>query len=208
MSDTHSFKGYSIVSCGVMRPELTHLQEEGWLDADSILFTAPGLHDKPKELESQLRRQLKKATATSKRVIVLFGKRCYLDMSEPEKTVESIMSEYGPNITRLQAANCFDFLASEEERRAMYEEQEPYWLTPGWFHYWKSIFADWDDGMKNETFPKHGSACLLCPLDSFNDMAMNDPEKIFEFSDWMGVPIEPKTVGLKRLKNLLMEQLQ
>ncbi len=208
MPDTHSFKGYSIVSCGVMRPELKHLQDEGWLDADSILFTGPGLHDNPKELESQLHRQLEKAVANSERVIVLYGKRCYLDMSKPEKTVETIMSEYGPGVTRLQAANCFDFLASEEERRTLYKDQEPYWLTPGWFLYWKSIFASWDDGLKNETFPKHGKACLLCPLDKFNEIAMNDPEKIFEFSDWMGVPIEPQTVGLERLKGLLLDQLK
>ena len=207
MAENHSFKGYSIVSCGVMRPELKYLEEEGWLDVDHIYFTGPGLHDKPRLLESQLRKQLEKATAESERVIVLYGKRCYLDMSAPEKTVESIMSEYGPGVTRLQAANCFDFLASNEERRKMYEDQEPYWLTPGWFAYWKGIFADWDDGLKNETFPKHGKACLLCPLDTFNDVAMNDPEKIFEFSDWMGVPIEPQPVSLDRLKTLLLEQL-
>ncbi len=207
MSDTHSFKGYSLVSCGVMRPELTKLQEEGWLDADQIYYTAPGLHDKPTELESQLRKQLEKATAQSERVIVLYGKRCYLDMKQPEKSVESIMGEYGPGVTRLQAANCFDFLASVEERKTMYEGQERYWLTPGWFLYWKAVFANWDAGMNNETFPKHGKACLLCPLDSFNDVAMNDPEKIFEFSDWMGIPIEPQPVDLERLKSLLLAQL-
>ena len=69
---THSlFKGYSVVSCGTLRPELNHLRDEGFLDADRILYTAPGLHEHPRELEKQLTRQLVNARKHTQKVIVV-----------------------------------------------------------------------------------------------------------------------------------------
>jgi hypothetical protein len=38
-------------------------------------------------------------------------------------------------------------------------------------------------------------------------MAQSQPEKLLEFSDWMGIPLEPYAVSLERLKNLLAEQI-
>ena len=74
-----SFKGCSIVSCGTLRRELNYLKEFRFLDADKILFTAPGLHEKQMELEKQLIRQLNNAKKYSQKVIVVYGERCYLD---------------------------------------------------------------------------------------------------------------------------------
>ena len=61
LEKSESFKGFSIVSCGVMNPELSFLRETGFLDADRILYTTPGLHEIPRELEEQLSRQISKA---------------------------------------------------------------------------------------------------------------------------------------------------
>ena len=49
-----SFKGYTIVSCGTLRRELNYLRDTGFLDADKILYTAPGLHERQTELETNL----------------------------------------------------------------------------------------------------------------------------------------------------------
>ncbi len=54
MNNKPSFKDCSVVSCGTMRPELNHLRDQGFLDADKVLFTGPGLHDKPGDLEDQM----------------------------------------------------------------------------------------------------------------------------------------------------------
>jgi len=49
-----SFQGVSIVSCGTLRMELEKLKEEGFLDADKILYTTPGLHEVCSELKEQV----------------------------------------------------------------------------------------------------------------------------------------------------------
>ncbi|MBW1971396.1 MAG: DUF1638 domain-containing protein [Deltaproteobacteria bacterium] len=208
MAKEISFKGYSIVSCGTMRPELEHLKKTGFLDADKILYTAPGLHDKPKLLEKQLRRQLKSTRKFSEKVIVVYGKRCYLDMNDPNKLVETIMRDEVETATRIQAGNCIDFLADKEEREKIQGNRKVYWLTPGWLIYWKQIFKDWDVAMANETFPQNDVAILLDPLDIFNDYAENFPEKLLEFSDWMQIGIEPYPVSLDRFKMLLANEVK
>jgi len=58
MANQTSFKGYAIVSCGTLRKELNYLKDTNFLNADKILFTAPGLHEKQTELEKQLVRYL------------------------------------------------------------------------------------------------------------------------------------------------------
>jgi hypothetical protein len=73
MNSHTSFKGYSVVSCGTLRGEVEYLQKTGFLDADKVLFTAPGLHEKQKELQKQLVRRLENAKKYSDKIIVLYG---------------------------------------------------------------------------------------------------------------------------------------
>ena len=51
------FSDYAIVACGTMIPELNYLHETGFLDVQAI-YTAPGLHQVPEELEIQLQKQI------------------------------------------------------------------------------------------------------------------------------------------------------
>ena len=88
-----SFKGCSIVSCGTLRRELNYLKEFRFLDADKILFTAPGLHEKQMELEKQLIRQLNNAKKYSQKVIVVYGERCYLDPTNPYRNIDRLIHE-------------------------------------------------------------------------------------------------------------------
>ena len=60
MNQDVSFKDHCIVSCGILRPELTFLADSGYLDAHKVVFTPPGLHVLPDELEKQLSRALNK----------------------------------------------------------------------------------------------------------------------------------------------------
>jgi Protein of unknown function (DUF1638) len=190
-----------------MRPELIFLQEAGFLDAAKVLFIGPGLHDKPAELNRQLIKQLSIAKKETDKVIVLIGKRCYLDMNDLSRSIETIIAEAGDNVSRVQAGNCFDFLADEEQREQIRNGRRIYWLTPGWLLYWEQIFKSWDVGIANETFPQNEAAVLLDPLNTFEDVAINQPEKLLEFSDFMKIPIEPVTVTLDRLKELLVQEL-
>jgi hypothetical protein len=198
MTDNPSFKGYSIVACGTLHQELNHLRDDGFLDADKVLFTAPGLHENLNELKKQLIKQIRTAKNYSNNVIVVYGDTCYLP-----KEIDELLQEEGGKITRIEANHCVDMLASTEERDKIAEGKKIYWLPPGWFEYRKIVFKNWDVGMANETFPQHDKAIMLDSLGVFEEYSMSSPEKILEFSDWMGIPIEPFKISLDRFGNLL-----
>ena len=202
-----SFKGYSIVSCGTLSLELNHLRANGFLNADKILYTKPGLHEHPMELAKQLKRQLRHAKAYSSKIIVVYGKRCYIDSRDYFKTIDTLIQEEGGDTSRIEAANCVDALTEGEEREKISQGKKVYWLTPGWIKYWKQIFKEWDIGLANETFPKNDKAIVLDALNFFDGYCQNYPKKILEFSDWMKIPIESYTISLDRLKKLLIEQV-
>lgn len=209
-----NFRGYSIVSCGTLHEELNYLRDSGFLNADRTLYTAPGLHENPRELERQLTRQLSNAKKYSQKIIVVYGSRCYVDTKDPFRSIDRLIAEQGDGMSRvnfrgpLKAANCIDMLADAEERGRISQGQKIYWLSPGWLKYWKQIFKDWDVGLANETFPQNDKAILLDAIDFFDEYALSSPEKILEFSDWMKIPIEPHKISLERLKSLLSEQVQ
>jgi SAM-dependent methyltransferase len=200
-----SFRGYSLVSCGTLSPELNHLRKIGFLDAHKILYTRPGLHENPREFEKHLRRQLRHARQYSQNIIVVYGKRCYIDTIDPSKSIDRIIGEEGSSISRVNAANCIDMLADAEERGRITGDQKVYWLSPGWLQYWRIIFKEWDIGLANETFPKNDKAILLDGLGFFDGYSERFPERVLQFSDWMRIGIEPSPISLDRFKRLIAE---
>jgi len=77
-----------------------------------------------------------------------------------------------------------------------------------WVKYWKAIFIDWDAAKANETFPRYDKAILLDALGFYGRYIQDFPEKVLEFSDWMGIPIEPHSVTPDRLKGLLLDAIR
>ena len=207
MKNNTSFNGYSIISCGTLKDEINYLNKIQFLDADNILFTAPGLHEKQTELERQLIKQIRNAKKYSEKIIVVYGERCYLDPADPNRNIDRLIQENGPGVSRVNAKTCIDMLASYKEREKIKNGRKVYWLTPGWIKYWKIIFSKWDIGLANETFPGNDTAIVLDALDEFNNISEKSPEKILEFSDWMKLGIEPYKISLDRLKKLLIEQV-
>lgn len=69
-----SFKDYVIVSCGTLTPELNYLKNSKFLDTRKILYTKPGRHEDPLELESQLTNKINIAKKYSENIIVI-GRR-------------------------------------------------------------------------------------------------------------------------------------
>ena len=202
-----TFKGTTVVSCGTLRGELRKLADDGFLDADALLFTAPGLHEWPWELEKQLSRQLGKAKNHSKEVIVVYGERCFLDTADPTRGTDALVTEQGPEFRRIRAKNCVDMLADQEQRRRIADGQKVYWLTPGWIASWDYIFKDWDPGLANETFPAHDKAIVLDALGYLDALMAESPERVLEISDWMKLPLEAAPVSLDRLKSMLSAAL-
>jgi len=203
-----TFSGFTIVSCGTLSLELNHLSQTGFLDADRILYTIPGLHENNKKLKYHLTRQLNRAQRYSNKVIVVYGEKCYIDMSsEPPRLIDDIINDQGGQISRIRAANCIDMLASRDQRDKIRGAQKVYWLTSGWLKYWKRIFEGWDVGKANETFPQNDKAILLDALGFYDEYVANSAQKLLEFSDWMKLPIEPYAISLDRLQSLLLDQV-
>jgi hypothetical protein len=210
--DTISFSDIVIVSCGTLSLELNHLKEKGFLDAQQILYTTPGLHETPRELERQLIRQMVKAREIANKVIVVYGgKFCYVNADEPTRTMKTMIEEQGPKVKRIQATHCVDALASEAERERIAQEitggEKIWWMTPGWIKFRRYVFKDWDKGLANENFPRHTGGAIVLDGTGYVDRYMADhPEEFLEYSDWMGIPIQPYAIPLHRLKTLLAEQ--
>ena len=202
-----SFKDYAIVSCGTLAPELNYLREEGFLYADEIIYTKPGRHEVPKELESQLIQKIISVKQHCQKIIIVYGgKFCYLNIDDPFRTIDTIITEQavGISISRVNATRCVDMLINESQRRQICSGHKVLWLTPGWIIYRNLVFQDWDKGKVNENFPQHtGGAILLDGIGFWDNYCRDHPEKILEFSDWMGMEIHPHKITLNRLKNLL-----
>ena len=161
-----SFQGYAIVACGTLNMELNHLRDRGLLDARKILYTKPGRHEVPRELEDQLIRQIANAKKYAQKIIVVYGgKFCYVNADNPYRKIDTIIQEQeeqGVRISRIKATHCVDMLASAEGRERISQGKDIYWLTPGWMKYRHYVYQDWDKGLANENFPKHiGGAIML-----------------------------------------------
>jgi hypothetical protein len=205
--DNVTFQDYAVIACGTLNGELKKLREEGFLDARKVLFTKPGRHEVPRELEEQLVAKIQLAHRAAEKIIVVYGgKFCYLNASDPGRTIDMIIQEQGQGITRINATHCIDMLASAEERDRISEGRKVLWLTPGWIRYRNFVYQDWDKGKANENFPQHsGGAVLLDGIGFWDEYSTAHPEEILDFSDWMGIPIQVHPISLNRLKTLLSD---
>ncbi len=205
-----SFSDFAIVSCGTLNPELGYLRKQGFLDARKILYTTPGLHERPMELERQLIDRTQRAKQLAEKVIVVYGSKfCYVNARNPLRTMEKIIEEQGPNVSKVRATHCIDMLASEQERETISKGEKVWWMTPGWILYRHFVFKDWDKGLANENFPRHtGGAIVLDGIGIWDRYVEERPEELLDYSDWMGIPIQAYTISLDRLKSLLLDQAQ
>jgi len=84
MENPSPFQDYAIVACGTVSMELNYLRDSGFLSARKILYTKPGRHEVPRELESQLIRQIRTAKTYAPKIIVVYGgKFCYVNADNP-----------------------------------------------------------------------------------------------------------------------------
>jgi hypothetical protein len=125
--------------------------------------------------------------------------------------MKTIIEELGPEVVRIQATHCMDMLASEQEREKIAKEmaggEKVWWMTPGWIKFRHDVFNGWDKGLANENFPRHtGGAIVLDGIGYMHRYMAEQPEELLEYSDWMGIPIQPYPITLDRLKSLLSEQ--
>jgi len=208
-----SFSDIAIVSCGTMSLELNYLQQESFLDTDHLIYITPGLHQDIPELERQLINRIQKVKEKISKVIVIYGgKYCYVNIDQPERTINTIIDELGSGVVRINATHCMDMLVSEEDRNRIANEmaggEKVWWMTPGWVKFRQQVFKGWDKGIANENFPRHTGGAIVLDGVAYMDQYMADhPEEFLEYCDWMGIPMQSYTISLDRFKSLLLEKV-
>lgn len=215
MANRRSFEDHCIVSCGMLYPELNRLMKIDFLDPYKILFTPPGLHAIPDELERQLVRKLKKAKeyCPPQKIVVVYGRKCYLNADNPSRKIDVIIEEQGEGISRVQADYGYDMLAGIEERERISEGEADkiLWFTPGWLRNWRTVYQryfGWDRADANANFPGYYEKIIVLDSIGISEEYIGEhPEKILELFDWTGVGVEFKKISLDRLKRLLLECL-
>ena len=216
MAEGKSFRETCLVACAILQPELSHLQEEGFLDAKEIFYIPAGLHIKTDRLEDRLTAQLQKAlkVCPPEKIIVVQGAKCFVSTDDPYRRIDDIIQEQAPGIRRVQADYGYDMLASKEERNEIAvggDEGRVLWFTPGWLKNWKTIYqryVGWDKADANANFPGYYDEIVV--LDALNvaeEYQNERVEDILEIFDWTGLQVRCVPITLDRLKRLLLETL-
>lgn len=210
-----SFDDCCIISCGMLHPEMTYLADQGFLNPRRIFFTPPGLHALPDKLEQHLFRRLDQAReeCPGHRIIVVYGKKCYISLDDPLKRVDSILQAAGQGITRVQGEYGYDMLAGFEDRQRISggRQDKILWFTPGWLKSWKTVYHTyfgWDDADANANFPGFYDKIVVLDTLGMGEMYMTQhAEEILELFDWTGLEVEFQPITLDRFKGLLADSV-
>ena len=210
-----TFEDCCIISCGMLHPEMAHLVESGFLDPCRIFFTPPGLHALPDRLEEHLLERLDQAReeCPDHKIIVVYGKKCYVSVDEPLKRVDSILQAVGQGIVRVQGEYGYDMLTGFEDRQRISggRQNKTLWFTPGWLKSWKKVYQTyfrWDDADANANFPGfYDKIIVLDSLGLAEEYMTHHAEEILELFDWTGLEVEFHPIPLDRFKGLLMDSL-
>ena len=210
-----TFEDHCIISCGMLHPEMTHLVETGFLNPRRLLFTPPGLHALPCRLEEHLLKRVEEARewCPDPRIIVVYGKKCYLNTDEPLKSVESIVQAAGRGIVRVEGDYGYDMLAGFEDRQRISAGRQDriLWFSLGWLRNWKLVYQKyfaWDSADANANFPGfYDKIIVLDGLGLAEEYMAQHAEDILELFDWTGLEVEFYPITLDRFKQCLKDAL-
>jgi len=215
MSETPGFEDRCLISCGMLQPEIAHLMNSGFLNPRRVFFTPPGLHALPDRLEKHLLRKLAQARrwCSENKLIVVYGKKCYVNTEHPSRRVHSILKAAGRGIVAVQADYGYDMLAGVQERNRISggREDKILWFTIGWLRNWHTVYRryfSWDAADANANFPGfYDKVIVLDSLGVEDEYMTRHAEAILEIFDWTGLEVEFHRITLDRFKGLLLDTL-
>jgi hypothetical protein len=211
--DLRPSEDYCLISCGMLNMEIKHLVNKGFLNPIHVYFTAPGLHALPDRLEQQLLDRLSKAQTVcpDSKVVVVYGKKCYVHTDHPRRRVDTILQEADQDVVRVQGEYGYDMLAGYEDRQRISDGRQDriLWFTPGWLKSWKAIYQKylgWDRADANANFPGfYDKLIVLDGLGIADGYIADHAEDVLELFDWTGLEVEFYPIDLERFKGLLRE---
>lgn len=198
----------AIVSCGSFREDLEALHAEGALEGVEVFYTEPCLKERPRKLEELLKRKIEEAKSAADRMLVVYGDGCFVDTSDFSRGIDSLISETGIEYERIRRHSCIEMMLSEEEKEALSGGAKVYWMMPAWVEHRDEVFEEWDLGKRNQTFPQNDLAIVVDSRGFYERLLEEEPEKILDFSDWMGIPLDARPITLDRFRGLLLAALE
>ena len=198
----------TIVSCGSFREDLETLQEEGLLQGVDVVYTEPCLKERPRKLEELLKERIEEVKESSHKILVIYGDGCFLDTSDFSRGIDDLIAETGCDYGRIREHSCIEMMLSDEAKEELSDGMKIYWMMPAWVEHKNEVFEEWDAGKRNQTFPQNDMAIVVDSRGYYEDLLEKDPEKILEFSDWMGIPLDARAITLDRFKELLLAALK
>jgi hypothetical protein len=198
----------AIVSCGSFKEDLESLQAEGLLGGIEVFYTEPCLKERPRKLEELLKERIEEAKGSADRILVIYGDGCFIDTSDFSRSIDSLIGDTGCAHDRIREHSCIEMMLSEEDKEALAGGLKVYWMMPAWVEHKDDVFEEWDLGKRNQTFPQNDMAIVVDSRGFYETLLEEDPEKILEFSDWMGIPLDARAIDLDRFKKLLLASLE
>jgi len=192
-----------LVSCSVLKEELEKLVKQGDLDVD-LVFVSKYFHVDYDVLERNLRKVVEKSLPRSPGgLIIVYGDLCLGPNDEMKKLTE----EYG--VVKVDALNCVDCLLGGKGNVLEADpDHDLLFLYPGmigFFSHFKEKAQQ--ENIDEEAFNKLFSGLKgIALLDTLGEPERNK-EEIEKLHTGLKV-LETKTIGLDKLKQLLLEAIE
>ncbi|MEW6553962.1 MAG: DUF1638 domain-containing protein [Actinomycetota bacterium] len=198
----------AVVSCGSFREDLEELRAEGLLEDIEVFYTEPCLKERPRKLEELLTARIEEAKRRADCILVVYGDGCFIDTSDFSRGIDSLVADTGAEHERIREHSCIEMMLSDEDKERLAEGMKVYWMMPAWVENKDDVFEEWDLGKRNQTFPQNDTAIVVDSRGFFDRLMEEDPERILDFSDWMGIPLDARAINLDRFRELLQAALE
>ncbi|MDR2843004.1 MAG: DUF1638 domain-containing protein [Spirochaetaceae bacterium] len=184
-----------IISCGIFKWELESILpylEKELKKEISVKYLEPSLDVSETKLENAIKEGF--SFFSNQKPALLYGCMCHPKMKDIAKNNDAVPAK---------VSNCVEFLLGSEKKKELDKQGDFYYLTAGGLRLWKEIYKQghgWDDVDARINFGRFDKIIVLdSGLFEISD------EALFEFFDFVQVPVEIEKISLDHFKSQVLE---